>query len=184
MDRESQLIASLKVEITYQHYVALQTIDLHDFSLVKKKVAQDHRITDDEYLNTGIEYLKRYYAIHILDPLNPPAMSKPVDPFWHTHVLYSEDYIAFCDEVFGEYIHHIPLLYEDKIAVRFVSDMYKRTYAKHTKIFGKPDERFFHPDSDGGTCCSPRAATRLKAFVALALFPEEKMLQLLPHQKQ
>src|SRR5687768_7434821 len=119
MKNESQLIDSLNIKITYQHYIALQMIDLHDFSLVKRKVAQEHEIDDNNYLDTGIVYLKRYYAIHILDPLNPPAMSKPVDPFWHTHVLYSEDYIGFCNQVFGEYIHHIPLLYEDKVAVEF-----------------------------------------------------------------
>ncbi len=179
MEPRSQLIESVKVKITYQHYIALQMIDLHNFTLVKKKVAQEHPEYDEDYLNVGIVYLKRYYAIHILDPLNPPAMSKPVDPFWHTHVLYSEDYIGFCNQVFGEYIHHIPLLYEDKLAVKFVTDMYNHTHKRHKEIFGKIDESFF-PRSADGVCCSPRAALRLRGFIDVALFPEDKMLRLSP----
>ncbi|MBV9469787.1 MAG: hypothetical protein JO316_16870 [Abitibacteriaceae bacterium] len=178
--KSSELAKSVKVEITYQHYIALQMIDLHDFSLVKKKVAQEHGIKDAKHLDTGILYLKRYYAIHILDPLNPPAMSLPVDPFWHTHVLYSEDYIGFCNQVFGQYIHHIPLLFEDKVAVAFVTDMYNHTYKRHEEIFGKIDERFFPRDATIGLCCSPKSGSRLEGFVDVALFPEDKLMRLLP----
>ena len=178
MKTANQLINSVKVDITYQHYNTLQMIDLHDFSLVKRKVSQDFGIEDEDYLDLGVVYLKRYYAIHILDPLNPPAMSKPVDPFWHSHVLYSQDYFGFCNQVFGEYIHHVPLLLDDRAAVKFVSDMYIKTYRKHERIFGKIDEEFFPSDVENGLCCSPVAALRLKGFVDIALFPEEKIMKL------
>ena len=175
---QKALHEQVKIAMTYEHYLALQMIDVHDFTHVKKKVAQDHSITDHDYLDLGILYLKRYYAIHILDPLNPPAMSKPIDPFWHTHVLYSQDYMSFCDRIFGQYIHHVPLLFEDTVAVKFVSDMYFRTFKRHTDIFGEIDEKFF-PNSVKGLCCSPSSASRLAKFAELALFPEEKMLHIL-----
>lgn len=175
----SPLAEQVRVKFTYEHYLALQAIDAVDFSKVKLKVAQDEGLTDERYLDGGIAYLKRYYAIHILDPLNPPAMSKPIDPFWHAHVLYSQDYMNFCDRVFGQYIHHIPLLYSDIPAVKFVSDMYVRTRRRHHDIFGDVDESYFPSDPKQGLCCSPAAATRLANFCNIALFPEEKMLHIL-----
>lgn len=40
---------------------------------------------------------------------NIKAMYSPkVDMVWHTHILYTKDYKNFCNEVFGEYIHHTP----------------------------------------------------------------------------
>lgn len=178
----SELIESVHVPMMYAHYLKLQAIDLHDFTLVKKKVAQEYKITDELHLNTGIAYLKRYYAIHVLDALNPPAMSAPVDPFWHTHVLLSHDYTGFCDRIFGQYVHHIPLLFEDVAAVAYVTDFYNRTYKKHKQIFGSIDETFFPQDPKLGLCCSPSEHGHLSRLTEIALYPEEKMLLLSPRE--
>ena len=176
----SQLIESVKVQINYAHYLKLQSIDFHDFTLVKKKVAQEFKITDEEHLETGITYLKRYYSIHVLDPLNPPAMTAPIDPFWHTHVLLSHDYTSFCDKVFGEYVHHIPLLFEDKIAVAFVTDFYNRTYKRHKEIFGDIDEKYFPKDAKLGLCCSPSEIGPNSRLNSIALFPAQRFLHIAP----
>jgi hypothetical protein len=34
--------------------------------------------------------------------------SKLVDIGWHTFVLYTQDYAAFCERIAGRFIHHIP----------------------------------------------------------------------------
>lgn len=31
-----------------------------------------------------------------------------IDEFWHTFVLHTKDYADFCNEYFGEFIHHSP----------------------------------------------------------------------------
>ncbi|MEV4670954.1 hypothetical protein AB0K34_04805 [Actinomadura sp. NPDC049382] len=36
------------------------------------------------------------------------AMDETVDPAWHAFILHSEDYAAFCDRMFGRYLHHVP----------------------------------------------------------------------------
>jgi hypothetical protein len=43
-------------------------------------------------------------AVHPV-PLSP---SKTVDIGWHTFILHTQDYGAFCDRVAGRFIHHIP----------------------------------------------------------------------------
>jgi hypothetical protein len=173
----SSLIDSIKIPFTYDHYLRLEAIDLHDFTIVKKKVQQEDGLSSIA-LDEGIKFLKRYYAILVLDTLNPPAMTKPVDPFWHHHVLLSADYMAFCDRVFGEYVHHIPLVYDDDMAVEFVRDFYERTYSRHLEIFGDIDENWFPKVARDGMCCSPSWIVGNVALRELALFPAQKFLHL------
>lgn len=33
---------------------------------------------------------------------------KSIDQMWHVFLLYTKDYMAFCDDFFGEYLHHLP----------------------------------------------------------------------------
>jgi hypothetical protein len=174
----SNLINSVKIDITYEHYLRLEAIDLHDFSLVKKKIMQENQRIDEDEADEGVKYLKRYYAILVLDTLNPPAMTLPVDPYWHNHVLLSQDYTAFCGRVFGEYVHHIPLLYADDMAVEFVKDFYERTREKHLAIFGDADEHFFPTSAGAGLCCSPSSIGTNVILRELALFPSDKFLHL------
>ena len=33
---------------------------------------------------------------------------RDIDNMWHTFILYTKDYIDFCNQHFGEYLHHQP----------------------------------------------------------------------------
>lgn len=33
---------------------------------------------------------------------------RSIDHMWHIFLLYTRDYMAFCDRYFGEYLHHQP----------------------------------------------------------------------------
>ncbi|MBR7827572.1 hypothetical protein KDK95_14735 [Actinospica sp. MGRD01-02] len=46
------------------------------------------------------------------------APSKAVDIGWHTFVLHTLDYAAFCNRVAGRFIHHIPTDDENEAAER------------------------------------------------------------------
>jgi hypothetical protein len=39
------------------------------------------------------------------EPIGPSAL---VDIGWHTFILYTHEYMEFCDRVAGRYIHHVP----------------------------------------------------------------------------
>jgi hypothetical protein len=39
-------------------------------------------------------------------PIEPP--SRDIDQMWHTFLLFTRDYAAFCQESFGKFIHHSP----------------------------------------------------------------------------
>lgn len=74
---------------------------------------------------------------------------KPIDVMWHTFLLYTKDYMNFCDTYFGEYLHHLPDIVENNLdqdpekfklnLERFLSftfdhlgeDVIRRWYAPH-----------------------------------------------------
>lgn len=33
-----------------------------------------------------------------------------VDIFWHTHILFTRKYFKDCEAIFGQYLHHEPVL--------------------------------------------------------------------------
>jgi hypothetical protein len=33
---------------------------------------------------------------------------RDIDNMWHGFILYTQDYMAFCDKFFGVYLHHVP----------------------------------------------------------------------------
>jgi hypothetical protein len=33
---------------------------------------------------------------------------RDIDQMWHVFLLYTKDYMDFCDQHFGEYLHHLP----------------------------------------------------------------------------
>jgi hypothetical protein len=37
-----------------------------------------------------------------------------VDRMWHVFLLFSEDYVAFCERFFGFYVHHYPITRADR----------------------------------------------------------------------
>lgn len=39
-----------------------------------------------------------------------PSPSMIVDIVWHTHILFTLKYHKDCDEIFGHYVHHQPII--------------------------------------------------------------------------
>lgn len=53
---------------------------------------------------------------------------KEIDDMWHTFLLFTKDYIAFCKEYLGEFFHHSPNVEDDKEALKendFEKDFYR-----------------------------------------------------------
>ncbi len=50
-----------------------------------------------------------------------------VDDMWHTFLLFTKDYMIFCDQYFGKYMHHMPFTETDMIPTEetFCSELKK-----------------------------------------------------------
>ena len=67
--------------------------DLMRFFWASEKHEQDKMISNSSDLD----------FVFIMDE----AM-RPIDDIWHIFLLYTKDYMDFCDQYFGQYIHHLP----------------------------------------------------------------------------
>jgi hypothetical protein len=114
-----------------EHLKRISRIDAEDFSQVLAKVKKDAKKNgtahSEKYLEDGLLGLKQYYAIAMLDPANAHAISAELDPFWHAHMLFSNEYMSFCNDVVGEYMHHVPLSHDNLVEVGRVKMLYGYT---------------------------------------------------------
>lgn len=176
------ILNQISVKYDNRYRKRIDAIDNFNYRPVMKKVAKDFDV-HKRYVEEGIENLKRYYIVALLDAKNPHAVSRAVDPFWHTHVLFSREYVKFCNDVFGAYVHHIPLDHDDAKEVKKVRLIYDYTIAKHKEIFHDVDDAWWPLSSAPGAliCYQPEALIcyqpDLMQYTVKGVYPVVKRLQ-------
>ncbi|HTQ14440.1 MAG TPA: hypothetical protein VMH86_11250 [Rhizomicrobium sp.] len=78
-----------------------------DLGKVKKHAVKKGIFGADEIDRIHAEYV-RYIALACAHPDGAIAPSLKVDDFWHAHILFTEDYAAFCQAIAGRFMHHRP----------------------------------------------------------------------------
>jgi len=82
-------------------------------SEVVQRYAKDQHLPLSIAEEHSIE-LKRYLALCALHPETSYGMRGPIDEFWHTFIVFTERYQAFCDQIAGRFLHHAPNVPEDE----------------------------------------------------------------------
>ncbi len=138
---------TIRISLSDFHIKRIRRIDEEDFSPIKKKYMKDCMLAGnpvtEEYVDRGILALKQYYAVALLDPNNSHAVSDTVDPLWHTHMLFSQRYMDFCNDVVGVYMHHMPLDHDYELGVENVAKLYDYTREVLDLFFEQIDEHFW-----------------------------------------
>lgn len=80
-----------------------------------------HRIVTDDKLDQRLAERVLDQALAFLATCAPNTNgrlvpSRLVDIGWHTFLLHTRDYAAFCDQVAGRFLHHVPTEPEDPTA--------------------------------------------------------------------
>lgn len=106
--------------------------DVIDRLVIVEKWKKKHAIAVcDQYRNylyLKIKYGKQYDL--------PP--SKDIDDAWHAHILHTEDYMKFCEETFGCYLHHQPHTKKGILTMKQLSEQFKQeTQELYCKEFGE-----------------------------------------------
>ena len=76
-----------------------------------------------------------------------------IDEMWHTHILFTKKYHADCNQIFGRYMHHMPLFTEEQKAR--VSNGRAKTRELFKRYFGECTELLNSCacGNSGGNCC-------------------------------
>lgn len=143
------MLDQVRIPLGVAQRAALVRICQEDFQRIKQKVREEllarGQSVTDEYLERGIQALRQYHAVAILDPRNEHAISDALDPFWHVQILFTRQYVRFCNETMGHYVHHEPLDHADLAAVQHVANLYRHTNKRLEDIFGQVLDREFFP---------------------------------------
>jgi len=76
------------------------------FARLTKRIVSDDGgdlSTAERVVDQALAYLAT--CARTTEPLSPSRM---VDLGWHTFILYTREYAAFCQRVAGRFIHHVP----------------------------------------------------------------------------
>ncbi|MCO7224307.1 hypothetical protein [Pleionea sp. CnH1-48] len=78
---------------------------------------QKYDVTRDD-ANTIFEDMLRFfwlsekYNSELLSVIDHPILI--IDKMWHTFILFTRNYVQFCNTYFGRYIHHAPTTISEK----------------------------------------------------------------------
>ena len=132
---------------------------------LEKKLLAGKDFSNKEEINEAFEELKKYFWLgrysHSIGK-SLPMYSKKIDAVWHQFILFSREYMAFCNHFFGEYIHHAPevpslearstaplsseVLIKNRLVLREDVLQFKSTYRKFFgethSLWGLNDSRF------------------------------------------
>lgn len=112
-----------------------QKIDNLDLSAVTERLIKVDGWTPSQ-AEEGCRQYRRYLYLRKKFPQFDLPPSEDIDGVWHAHILHTKDYFAFCNELFGSYLHHHP---HEVFAGRSKSNMqrlFDQTQELHKQEFG------------------------------------------------
>ncbi len=75
---------------------------------VKERVLKSGIVPEKDLEEAVLEY-RKFLGLVLLG-YGKLGMANPmVDEVWHTHILFTRDYLRFCTDVFGGFVHHNPV---------------------------------------------------------------------------
>jgi hypothetical protein len=89
-------------------YTARDALD-HEAPYLIEKLLKERVVDTAEHAEALFTEVKRYLVLNQIDRTKSWQMySLHVDEVWHQFVLFTVEYVAFCNKYFGHYVHHAP----------------------------------------------------------------------------
>lgn len=95
------------VETRESNLVYKSLVDDVTWSRLVKRIVVDEELEQDvaeKIMNEALGFLKLVAE----NPGNGFSPAPLVDIGWHTFILYTREYAAFCEKIAGRFIHHMP----------------------------------------------------------------------------
>ena len=103
--------------------------------------------------------LKRYLVLRSRLRAATLPTPKVLDQLWHVFLLYTRDYMTFCDILGGGFIHHVPS--ESPHPVEELTERYREMLAEYEELFREspPSDVWPTLDASGrlGDCDAARS---------------------------
>lgn len=118
------------------------------------EIVENYLEKKEKYSRQIIAEMKEEYTRFIslvVGEKTPAPVSYNVDPFWHVHVLHTQNYLPFVDHVAGTFLHHNPAATEEeRLALQGEYDGFLKLYEKY---YGLPNPAYWGPNDMVCRCC-------------------------------
>lgn len=105
MESDSNSLDDSPFDLSEEKYEqAIETLRDFDLSPVSEQL-WDEGVEDVDSLEA---HFRRFIKYVLDNPYEKVAPSPAVDQYWHKFILNTKLYHEFCDQIFGEYLHHTP----------------------------------------------------------------------------
>lgn len=85
----------------------VERINAYDFEFLRERYVDENPEFTQNFDESVVE-LRKFFSLMFTTEGPVAAMSHAVDSLWHLFIQHTPQYEAFCNEVFGEYVHHQP----------------------------------------------------------------------------
>jgi hypothetical protein len=142
------------MEMTLGSKELWQRVERWDLGFVASKLPSRDSKTIE--MNKCITEYRKFMFVCAKYPNTNFGMAGTVDMVWHEHILHTKDYMDFCNNICGTYVHHEPS------TSNFKPDSYKRTLDYLKMEFGSPDTSIW-PIWEDAQCSGCSSCERISA---------------------
>jgi len=131
------LLSTIAKSISAAQLEKFKKIENLNFNLVRKRLLVDFPNYTENELDEIEQEVKRFLAVVLFEKTNYEkiVVSEKIDCLWHYFFLHTHEYQDFCNEVYGAYLNHVPILPEEK---HTLATEYVETRNIYKKYFGQP----------------------------------------------
>ena len=98
---------------TPQKRIDIDRAMAYPFTRILKRYQKDYGVSE-EVAREHERELKRFLIVGAENhPGHTDMFSPAVDDLWHTFLLFTREYKYFCEEILGQFIHHVPKIEEE-----------------------------------------------------------------------
>lgn len=121
---------------------------------VRDRVLKEGAVSE-EIIDVAIAEYRKFMILFALGFGKLAMCSREVDEVWHTHILFTQDYINFCNQLIGKYVHHMPDTSETPVGADSVERFlgaYEQVHGSVPSIWNSQNTLCGH-DCDGRPMC-------------------------------
>lgn len=122
-----------------------------DLTDITERYKDTYKVSD-EIAKLHEEECKKYLLLCSLFPEEKLGMKGIVDNYWHTFLLFTKDYVKFCNAIGSTFIHHIPNTKKNCKA----ESSFTKTMEMYRLTFGcEPNSKAWQYNMNSSSDCDP-----------------------------
>lgn len=122
--------------ITPRTQSVAEKISQHDMTQVRERILKDG-VIPESLVDEAIEEYRKWLYIAAASVGGHAMFSKYVDEVWHTHILFTSDYMALTTDICGQYLHHNPFTDSNRPNKDTIRQARRRFVHTYNSLFGE-----------------------------------------------